>query len=690
MQARWPTTGACIPAPRFAPLHRGGGRYGGRAVPDIVLATLNAKFIHASFGLRCLLANLGELRPRAVLAEFTINERPLDVAERILALEPRIVGLGVYVWNVAPMTELVALLKRLRPELVVILGGPEVSHEPELQPIVQLADCTIRGEGERLFPGICRTVLAGGAVPAKIVAAVLPELGAMVLPYDEYTDADIAHRLIYVEASRGCPFACEFCLSSLDEAVRAFPLEAFLAAMDRLLARGVRHFKFVDRTFNLHLPTSRRILEFFLERMEGAAGSGTASVPPGAEAAPLREAAVIAGTEAGATPSQLAGEKPAPPPAVDRLRSTVDRRSSTVHGPRSPVHRYAGLFLHFEMVPDRLPPELRELLARFPAGTLQLEVGIQSFDPAVTAAINRKQDLAKLEDNFRFLREHTTAHVHADLIVGLPGETAAGFGAGFDRLVALGPQEIQVGLLKRLRGAPIARHDGPEAMVYSPAPPYEILQNRVIDFPTMQRLRRFARYWELVGNSGNFRETLPLLWAGRPSAGALRVAESLHLRPAIPLLPSSGTASVPPGSEALRLRGDRLPAARIQNGTDTPSTLHRPGRSGPTGAAASSPFAEFLFFSDWFFAREGRHHGLALSRTMERVFGFLVEERGLAPDEVAAALVRDCRRTGYLELPAAVKPFAPKEALAALNAQRGAAAQNTRRQARHRGPGGAG
>ncbi|MBK8474755.1 MAG: DUF4080 domain-containing protein [Opitutaceae bacterium] len=621
-------------------------------MPDIVLATLNAKYIHASFGLRCLLANLGELRPRAVLAEFTINERPLDVAERILALEPRIVGLGVYVWNVAPMTELVALLKRLRPELVVILGGPEVSHEPELQPIVQLADCTIRGEGERLLPGICSTLLAGGAVPAKIVAALLPELGAMVLPYDEYTDADIAHRLIYVEASRGCPFACEFCLSSLDEAVRAFPLEAFLAAVDRLLARGVRHFKFVDRTFNLHLPTSRRILGFFLERMVAPACSGTASVPPGAEAAPLRED----------------GGQPTDAPNTD----------SAGDGPPSTVHRYAGLFLHFELVPDRLPPELRELLARFPAGTLQLEVGIQSFDPAVTAAINRKQDLVKLEDNFRFLREHTNAHVHADLIVGLPGETAAGFGVGFDRLVALGPQEIQVGLLKRLRGAPIARHDGPEAMVYSPAPPYEILQNRVIDFPTMQRLRRFARYWELVGNSGNFKETLPLLWAGRPSAGARRVAESLHSPHAIPLLTSSGTASVPPGSEALPPRGSERPLAQLQGGANT--------RSCPTGAAATSPFAEFLFFSDWFFGLEGRHHGLALSRTMERVFGFLVEERGLAPGEVAAALVRDCRRTGYLELPAAVKPFAPKEALAELNAQRGAAAQNTRRQARHRGP----
>jgi radical SAM superfamily enzyme YgiQ (UPF0313 family) len=531
-------------------------------MPEIVLATLNAKYIHASLGLRSLLANLGELRSRAALAEFTIAERPLDVAERILALEPRIVALGVYVWNVTPTAELVALLKRLRPELVVILGGPEVSHESEVQEIVRLADCTICGEGEWALPEICRAVLAGGMVPAKIVAAPPPDLVTLVLPYDEYTAEDIAHRLVYVEVSRGCPFSCEFCLSSLDEQVRPFPLETFLAAMDRLLARGVRHFKFIDRTFNLHLATARRILEFFLARLQ------------------------------------------------------------------------LGLFLHFEMVPDRLPTELRELLARFPAGSLQLEVGVQTFDPAVAAAISRRQDVAKLEDNFRFLRAHTNAHLHADLIVGLPGETAAGFGAGFDRLVALGPHEIQVGMLKRLRGAPIARHDIPETMVYSPAPPYEILRNRVIDFATMQRLRRFARYWDLIGNSGNFVETLPLFWSGAPSAGAKAVATALGMQ----------------GSDA----------------------------------AAASPFAELFHFSDWFFGREGRHHALALSRTMERVFEFLVEQRGLAPEPVAAALLCDCSRIGYLELPAAVRAHAPREGLAELAARRGLASRNTKRQARHR------
>jgi radical SAM superfamily enzyme YgiQ (UPF0313 family) len=429
-------------------------------MPEIVLATLNAGYIHASFGLRCLRANLGDLRARSALVEFTTNQRLLEIAEAILAQRPRILGLGVFVWNVAPSTALVALLKRIRPELVVILGGPEVSYECDQQEIVRLADHVLTGEADLVLPEVCRQILGSGPVPPKIIPAAPPDLAHVVLPYDEYTAEDIAHRLVYVEASRGCPFECEFCLSSLDIPVRAFPLEPFLAAMDALYGRGVRHFKFVDRTFNLNVTTGRRILEFFLTRL---------------------------------TP---------------------------------------GLFLHFEMIPDRLPADLRELIIRFPPGTLQFEVGVQTFNPAVAMAIHRRQDVARLEDNFRFLREQTGVHVHADLIAGLPGESLEGFAAGFDRLVALRPQEIQVGLLKRLRGTPIVRHDEEWGMVYSPIPPYELLQNRLIDFATMQRLGRFARYWDLVGNSGRFVETTPLFWTDGASAfaGFLRFSDWLYAR----------------------------------------------------------------------------------------------------------------------------------------------------------------
>jgi hypothetical protein len=118
------------------------------------------------------------------------------------------------------------------------------------------------------------------------------------------------------------------------------------------------------------------------------------------------------------------------------------------------------------------------------------------------------------------------------LIVGLPGETLESFGAGFDRLVSLGPHEIQVGILKRLRGTPIARHDAAWQMAYNPHPPYEILQNKLIDFITMQKMRRFARYWDLTGNSGNFVDTTPLVWSNcaSPFRGFLRWSEWLHAR----------------------------------------------------------------------------------------------------------------------------------------------------------------
>lgn len=409
---------------------------------SIVLSTLNAKYIHTAFGLRYLLANMGELQSETRLIEFDIKDRPIDIAERLLAEDPRIIGLGVYIWNVAPTQQLVALIKRIAPAVVIVLGGPEVSFESDGQAIVTMADFVICGEGELSFPKLCQAILRGQPPLTKIIPPELPRLDDIKLPYQHYSDEDLKQRIIYVEASRGCPFTCEFCLSSLDEKVRPFPLDTFLVEIERLLARGASHFKFVDRTFNLNIHTGVRILEFFLERFR------------------------------------------------------------------------QGLFLHFEMIPDRLPPQLRTLIAQFPNGALQFEVGIQTFNSEVSALISRKNDFAKVEDNFHFLKHKTGVHIHADLIAGLPGEDLASFAAGFDRLIKLGPQEIQVGILKRLKGTPLARHDVAWAMVYSPEPPYEILQNKNLDFPTLQRLRRFSRYWDLVANSGNFRETLPLIIEG--------------------------------------------------------------------------------------------------------------------------------------------------------------------------------
>ncbi len=133
-------------------------------MPEIVLATLNARYIHAAFGLRYLLANLPpELQGRASLCEFDINQRPLDIVEALLEQNPRIVGLGVYIWNAGQSLDLVAQLKRLRPDLTIILGGPEVSYETDQQPICQIADYTITGEADIAFGELCAAV---GRTPA--------------------------------------------------------------------------------------------------------------------------------------------------------------------------------------------------------------------------------------------------------------------------------------------------------------------------------------------------------------------------------------------------------------------------------------------------------------------------------------------------------------------------------------------
>jgi radical SAM superfamily enzyme YgiQ (UPF0313 family) len=132
-------------------------------VADIVLTTLNAKYIHAAFGLRYLLANLGELKSRACLAEFDINQRPLDIAEILLARNPKIIGFAIYIWNVEPTTEVIAAIKRVRPDIKIILGGPEVSYETEEQKIVQLADHVITGEADLKFAEVCRVLLERGS-----------------------------------------------------------------------------------------------------------------------------------------------------------------------------------------------------------------------------------------------------------------------------------------------------------------------------------------------------------------------------------------------------------------------------------------------------------------------------------------------------------------------------------------------
>ncbi len=538
------------------------------AAPSVILCTLNAKYIHASLGLRCLLANMGDLRGTTVLCEFTIARDTREVADELLRTlgspeqdRVQVIGIGVYIWNVTRCCELVRMLRQLRPGLKIVLGGPEVSHEHDGQDIVALADHVITGWGDLSFSALCRALLRGPRPLMKVIAGEQPALDQITLPYAEYTDADLVHRVVYVEASRGCPFKCEFCLSSLDKTAWAFDLERFLAALEVLYQRGARNFKFVDRTFNLKIDASLRILQFFLDHL--------------------------------------------------------------------PVHGGPDLFVHFEVIPDHLPDRLKQMIARFPAGVLQFEVGIQSFNGEVQQRISRRQDNHRTVANLRWLVGLSKVHVHADLIFGLPGESLQSFAAGFDRLFALRPHEIQLGLLKRLRGTAIARHSMEHGMVYESDPPYSVRQTAVVDAQQTLRFTRLARYWDLIANSGRFKRTLALL------------LESDH-RPVG--LPCGGPAS-----------GDAQPA---------------------------SAFFALLHLSDWLWNRTGSTSALTPEILVDRLFEYLCGECAIEAEHCRGLLLQD-----YLDSGARGRPQVLRTALCAPAASRFRAATSILpRQLRHGTP----
>jgi len=490
----------------------------------IILAAFNARYAHTSFGARYLLANLGDLREQTELLEFDLQIQPRTATEKILEHNPRIVAIGCYIWNIDLATQVSAQLKAIHPDIKIILGGPEISYETEEQEIFQHADHVIYGEGEVEFTRLCKALLYHGDTEAqrkenensvppclrgeKTIHAAPVDLAQIKLPYDFYTDSDLAHRAIYVEASRGCPFRCEYCMSSLDPDVRHFPEEKLFPAFGKLIDRGARVFKFVDRTFNINIAFALKTIAFFRER----------------------------------------------------------------HVP--------GMMLHFEVIPDHLPDELLDAIKQCPPGMLQFEIGIQTFNPEVAARIQRPLNIEKIETNLRRLRTETGVHIHSDLIAGLPGENLESFESGFNRLLALNPQEIQLGILKRLRGAPIAKHSKDWKMVYSLHAPYEILQTSQIPFADMQRIGRFARYWNLTVNNGQFIHTAPLIWQNAPS-----------------------------------------------------------------------PFAAFMLWSDWLYAKTNTTGNIALLRLAKLLMEFLTTEKEMNKEAIAQSLLADYQRSNRTDVP---------------------------------------
>jgi len=498
---------------------------------DIILTTINAKWIHPSLALRLLKANLGTMEERCEIIEFALRQPLREKLDSLLAALPsdgrtRILGISVSIWNHTATIELLKELSKFwstvhgihgtrintdltepQPSLsqtgegspldlhglgrgkdfickpIVVLGGPEVSYLPSDAEIFRYADYVIQGEGETAFRLLCEELLliennalrALRTHPEEIIPDKPINLNNLKTAYHLYTDEDLAKKLIYVESSRGCPFKCDFCLSAIDNKVREFPLDQFLKEIDTLITRGVRIFKFLDRSININPERTIKICEFFQkkirENQEGnlrLSATGSVEVP------------------------------------LNPCKSVVSGKMPKEHPP---------FVVHFEMVPSLFPPELCEALARFPSGTLRLEIGIQTLNPEVSARINRPSNPEKELEALRYLREKTNAIIHADLIAGLPGEDLESFGNGFDRLWSVlymdelnmaktTACEIQLGILKLLPGAPIARYNKTFSMHYNSLPPYEIEETSSISAKELFRIKNFARFWEIIINRG--------------------------------------------------------------------------------------------------------------------------------------------------------------------------------------------
>jgi radical SAM superfamily enzyme YgiQ (UPF0313 family) len=405
---------------------------------DIILTTFNARYSHSSFALRYIYANLHEYQEKTKILEFVIKTDIETTAEKILNFKPKLVGISTYIWNANEVSHLIKIIKKVSPQTIIFLGGPEVSYEP-FRVDLDMADFIIKGEGEVSVYELIKNFYTNTLPKHKIIPPQMVDLKTIKLPYEYYTDEDVKNRHIYIEMSRGCPYLCEFCLSSLDNKMRYFDLDIMLEEIEKLWQRGVRNFKFVDRTFNLNMKYAVKLLDYFLSKKE-------------------------------------------------------------------------QYFLHFEVIPDNFPERLLEKLRAFPKGSLQLEVGIQTLTPATGDRISRPLNLEKIEHNITYLSTHTTAHMHLDLILGLPGQTLDEIQHDLNKLMSFSSCEIQVGILKKLSGTDIKRHDELYKMVYSDMPPYDILSTSTLDFSTMQKLKRFARFWDIYYNSGNFNQSIKLLF----------------------------------------------------------------------------------------------------------------------------------------------------------------------------------
>ncbi len=410
-----------------------------------ILSTLHSKFIHNSLALPCLAAYCGDDCGDFLIREFTVHEPRESILSQLLAEAPDVVAFSVYLWNRRETLDLTDALCVARPELRIILGGPEVSFEGEeiftRHPGITALVC---GEGEEPLrallsawqqgqqPGVApRTVLrVGEELISGPDSPPLKELDRVPSPFQSGL-ADMERGFVYYETSRGCPFHCSFCLSARDNLIRSYSMERIKSDLLLLMQKGVAKVKLVDRTFNFDAGRAREIFSFILEHN----------------------------------------------------RST---------------------HFHFEIAGHLLDEATLELLEKVPEEMFQFEIGVQSTLESTLDAIGRKVNMKKLEENIRSLRKSNRIHMHLDLVAGLPGDNYNSFLKSIDRVAALAPHHLQIEPVKLLPGSPL-RDQAEELQIrFDPNPPYTILGSPELSYAELQQLQEISRLLDLTYNSGHF------------------------------------------------------------------------------------------------------------------------------------------------------------------------------------------
>ena len=413
-----------------------------RKIMNILMSTLNAKYIHTNLAMRLIKAYA---RPEFEidLIEYTIKDPTLQIVGDLYQLQPDVMLFSCYIWNVEQTFEVMTLLKKLLPNVIIIIGGPEVSYDLEEWLRQSSAiDFIVVGEGEATTKHLLAEIngkkqyetVAGIAFRQGAEIVITPkrpklDLNTIPSPYRFATDLPhLSKRITYIETSRGCPFNCQFCLSSTEAGVRYFDLQRMKDELRFLMKNGARVIKFLDRTFNTNPQYAKEMLQFLIDE----------------------------------------------------------------HTPNT--------VFQFEITADIMPLALIEFLnEKAPVGLFRFEIGVQSTHEETNLIIGRKQNFEKLTRVVKLIKKGGKITQHLDLIAGLPKEDYATFSKTFNDVFALRPEELQLGFLKMLRGTGLRQRGAEADYIYLDKPPYEILQNNVLTFADVRRLKQvediLEKYW---------------------------------------------------------------------------------------------------------------------------------------------------------------------------------------------------